>query len=36
MLDHPLGELLARIIGHVFLEEPTQEIAARVPLGTSR
>ena len=28
VLDHPLGELLARVIGHVFLEQPAQEIAA--------
>jgi hypothetical protein len=28
VLDHTLGELLARVIGHVFLEERSQEIAA--------
>jgi hypothetical protein len=28
VLDHPLGELLARIIGHVVLQDSAQEIAA--------
>jgi hypothetical protein len=28
VIHHPLGELLAGIIGHVLLEEPMQEVAA--------
>jgi hypothetical protein len=28
VLDHPLGEHLVGIIGHVILQEPAQEIAA--------
>ena len=28
MLDHPLGELLASVVGNVILQEPAQEIAA--------
>jgi hypothetical protein len=28
VLDHPLGELLASIVGDVLLEQPTQQIAA--------
>jgi hypothetical protein len=28
VLHHPRGELLARIIGYVLVEEPAQEIAA--------
>jgi hypothetical protein len=28
VINHPLGELLAGIIGHVLLEEPAQKIAA--------
>ena len=28
VLHDPFGELLARVVGHVILEEPTQETAA--------
>jgi hypothetical protein len=33
VLDHPLGELLARGIGDVFFHQPAQEISVAADRG---